>query len=168
MPTELFCSIVLAGRDQIDKGLEGLHHPAKSAGNPGRDLMWMRDCSGEWFRLEPLRKMIARMISKASTHWTNNWPTNQTNQLIKLTIDQLINQVIKNDGFARPRDFSKSQKQLRNDWLNNYDYGQYCKWYWMRSRVGRRSESGARGLKPAKGQEPTAEALKIQKVNIGR
>ena len=34
----------------------------------------------------------------------------------------------------------------------------------MRSGVGQRSRSGARGLEPARSQEPTAEALKIQKV----
>ena len=41
----------------------------------------------------------------------------------------------------------------------------------MKSGVGQRSGSEARGPKPAKGQEPTAEALKIQEfqeVNVGR
>ena len=41
----------------------------------------------------------------------------------------------------------------------------------MRSRVGQRLGSGARGLELAKGQKPTAEAIKIQEVqevDIGR
>ena len=58
----------------------------------------MRDCSGEWFHFEPLRKMIARTISKASTRWgrgrgrgqdRSNQPTNQTNNWpINWTTDQ--------------------------------------------------------------------------------
>ena len=39
MPTELLCSIVLAGDDQIDEGLEGVDDPAKSAGNFDRGLI---------------------------------------------------------------------------------------------------------------------------------
>ena len=70
--TELLCSIVLASGDQIDEGLEGLDDSAKSVGNLGGGPMWMRDCLGKEFRLKSLRKMIARMISKASTNQTNN------------------------------------------------------------------------------------------------
>ena len=33
MPTELPCSIVLAGDDQMDESLEGLNDFAKNAGN---------------------------------------------------------------------------------------------------------------------------------------
>ena len=47
MPTELLCSIVLAGGNQMDEGVKGLDDPAKSAGDPGGGPMWMRDCSGE-------------------------------------------------------------------------------------------------------------------------
>ena len=79
VPTELPCSIVLAGGDQMDEGLEGLDDPAKSTGNPGGGPMWMRDCLGEWFRLELLRRMIARTISKTSTNQTNDQPTDWTN-----------------------------------------------------------------------------------------
>ena len=46
MPTELLYSIVLAGGHQIDKGLDGLNDPARSAGDLDRDLMGMRDCTG--------------------------------------------------------------------------------------------------------------------------
>ena len=45
MPTELLCSIILAGGDLIDEGLEDLDDLAKSAGNPGEGPLWMRDCS---------------------------------------------------------------------------------------------------------------------------
>ena len=166
VPIELLCSIVLVGGNWINKGLEGLDDSAKSAGNLVGGLMWMRDRSGEWFCLEPLRRMIARTISKASTNRTNNWPANQTNQPIKATINQLrpTNRVTENDGLARPGNFGKSRNQSRSDWLNDYDYRQYCRWYRMRSRVGQRSRSGARDLEPARGQEQTAKALKIQEV----
>ena len=76
LSTELLCSIVLADGNQMDKGLEGLDNLAKSTNNPGGNLMYMRDCSREWFCLELLKKMIARMISKASTNQTHDWPTN--------------------------------------------------------------------------------------------
>ena len=46
-PIELLCSIVLAGGDQIDEGLEGLDGPAKSVGNFGGYLICMRDCLKE-------------------------------------------------------------------------------------------------------------------------
>ena len=74
-------------------------------------LIWMCDRLVEWFRLKPLKKMIARMISKASTNQTNNQSTNSTNQPIKLTIDQLrpTNQVIENDGLARPATLAKAK-----------------------------------------------------------
>ena len=78
----------------MKEGLEVyLDDPAVCADNPGRCPMWMRDCLREWFRLEPLKKMITRTIPKASTgrsqgrgqdqlnqpiNWTNNRPTNQT------------------------------------------------------------------------------------------
>ena len=39
--------------------------------------------------------MIARTISKPLTNQTNDWSTNQTNKLIKSTIDQLNHQPIK-------------------------------------------------------------------------
>ena len=39
VPTKLPCSIVLAGGDQINEGLEGLDDPAKSASNLGRGSM---------------------------------------------------------------------------------------------------------------------------------
>ena len=101
---QLLCSIVLASGDQMDEDLKGLNDSAKNAGNPGRGPMWMRDRSGEWFRLKPPRRMIARTISKASTNQTNDQPTNWTNQSIKPTIDQLrpIDQVIENNGLASP------------------------------------------------------------------
>ena len=35
VPTEQLCSIVLAGGDQIDEGLEDIDDPAKSVGNLG-------------------------------------------------------------------------------------------------------------------------------------
>ena len=173
MPTKLLCSIVLAGGDQMDEVLESLDDLAKSVGNLGRDPMWMRDCSGEWFHLELLRRMIARTISKVSTNWTEDWPTDQTNQQIKPTIYWLrpTDQVIENDGLARPDDFGKTQNQLKNNWLNDYNHRQYRGWYRMRFGIGQRSGSGARSLKPARGQETTAEVLKIQEVqevNVGR
>ena len=39
VPTELLCSIVLAGGDQIDEGLEDLDDLAKNVSNPDRDPM---------------------------------------------------------------------------------------------------------------------------------
>ena len=111
VPTELLCSIVLAGGDQIDKGLEGLDYLAKSAGNSSRIPIWMRNCLGEWLCLEPLERMIARIISKASTNQINNQLTNQTNQPIKPIIDQSrpTEQVIENDGSARPTTLAKAE-----------------------------------------------------------
>ena len=170
VPTELLCIIVLAGGDRMNEGLEGLDNSTNSAGNPSGGPMWMRDCSGEWLRLEPLRRIIARTISKALTNQTNNRPINWTNQLIKPTIDQSrpTNQVIENNGSARPGDFCKSRNQSRSNWSNNYNYHQYCRWCQMRSGVGQRSGSWARVLEPARGQKPIAEALKIQEFDIGR
>ena len=111
MPTELLCSIVLADGNQIDEGLEGLDDLAKSAGNPGGSPMWICDCLGEWFRLESLRRMIAKTISNVLTNQANDQPTNWTNQPIKPTIDQLrpTNQVIENDGLARPATLAKAK-----------------------------------------------------------
>ena len=96
----------------MEEGLEViLDDPAICAGDPGGSPIWMRDYSREWFRLEPLKRMIARMILKASTHWTNNRPTDQTNQPIKPMIDRLrpTDQVIKNNGLARPATLAKAK-----------------------------------------------------------
>ena len=168
--TKLLCSIVLAGGDQIDEGLEGLDDPIKSASDPGEGPIWMHDCLGKWFRLKPLKRMIARTIWKVSTNQTNDWPTNQTNQPIKPTINRSrpTNQVIKNNGLTKPSNFGKNPNQSRSNWLNDYDHRQYRRWYQIRSGVAQRFGLGARDLKPAKGQAPNAEALKIQLVDIGR
>ena len=44
---ELLCSILLAGGDQIDEGLEGPDDLAKNVGNPGGGPVWMRNCLGK-------------------------------------------------------------------------------------------------------------------------
>ena len=105
VPKELFCSIVLADSNQIDKVLKDLDDPAKSISNPGRGPMWMHDCLEEWFRLEPSKRIIAKTISKALTNQTNNWLTNQTNQQIKPIIDQLrpIDWLMKNNCLVKPK-----------------------------------------------------------------
>ena len=41
--TELLCSIVLKDDDQMDESLESLNNPTKSAGNPGKGLILMRN-----------------------------------------------------------------------------------------------------------------------------
>ena len=55
--------------------------------------------------------MITRTILKASANQTNHWPTNQTNQPIKPTIDQSrpTNQVIENEGLRRPATLAKAE-----------------------------------------------------------
>ena len=55
--------------------------------------------------------MIVRTISKALRNQTNNWLTDQTNQLIEPTIDQLrpTNQLIKNDGSKKPATLAKAE-----------------------------------------------------------
>ena len=170
VPMELRCSIVPAGDDQIDEDLGGLDDLAKSIGNPSGGPMWMCNCSREWFCLKLLRRMIAKTISKVSTNWTNDWPTDWTNQPIKPTIDRSrsTNKVIENNGLARLGDFSESRNQLRRNWLNDYNHRQYRRWYWMRSGVGQKSRSRARGPELARSQKPTVGALKIQEVDIGR
>ena len=87
----------------MNEGLESLNDLAKSVGNLDGGPILMRDCLEEWFCLEPLRRKIAKMISKAST--------NRTNQPIKLTIDWSIptDQVIKNDSLARPATLAKAE-----------------------------------------------------------
>ena len=47
LPTELICSIVVTSGNQKDKDLKDLDDPAKSASNPGRGPIWMRDCLRE-------------------------------------------------------------------------------------------------------------------------
>ena len=37
----------------------------------------MRDYSGEWFCLEPLKRMIAKTVPKASTDWGQDWSNQQ-------------------------------------------------------------------------------------------
>ena len=51
-----------------------LDDPAMCAGDLDGGPMWMRDCLGERFRLEPLWRMIARTISKASSNQINDRP----------------------------------------------------------------------------------------------
>ena len=59
----------------MDKGLEvNLDDPAMYVGDPSGSPMWMRDYSRKWFRLEPLKRMIARTILKALSNQTNDWP----------------------------------------------------------------------------------------------
>ena len=43
VPTKLPYSIILAGGDQIDKGLESLDDHTKNKSNLGRGPIWMRD-----------------------------------------------------------------------------------------------------------------------------
>ena len=97
--------------NRIDEGLKSLDNPAVCACNPVEGPMWMRNWSGEWFRYEPLRRMIARTLLKTLTNRTNDWPINQTNQPIKLSIHQLrlIDWIIKNDGLARPLTLAKAK-----------------------------------------------------------
>ena len=60
----------------MDEGLEVyLNDPLMCTGDLGGGLIWMRDHSREWFRLKPLRKMIARTISKASIIQSNQQST---------------------------------------------------------------------------------------------
>ena len=47
MPTELFCSIKLAGGSQMDKGLESLDNLAKSVDNLGGGPISMHDSLGK-------------------------------------------------------------------------------------------------------------------------
>ena len=59
----------------MDERLEVyLNDPVICASDLGGGSMWMRDRSGEWFCLEPLRRMIAKTISKASFDRTNDQP----------------------------------------------------------------------------------------------
>ena len=58
----------------MEEGLKVyLDDPAICAGDSGGDSIWMRDCSGEWFCLEPLKKMIAKTVPKALTDWSWDW-----------------------------------------------------------------------------------------------
>ena len=102
---ELLYSIVLAGGNRMNKDLEGLDNPAKSVSNPSGGPMWMRDCLGEWFCLESLKKMIVKTILKVSTNQTNDQSINQINQTIELTINRSrpTNQVINNDCALKPK-----------------------------------------------------------------
>ena len=87
----------------------------------------------------------------------------------------LTDQAIKDKQFIQVQsdrdkasDSSKSgwiRTNLTKEWLIEYkNKYKYC----QRFRVGQSSGSGARGLKLAKGQEPTAKALKIQEIDVGR
>ena len=59
----------------MDEGLEiYLDDSEMCAGDLGRGPMRMRNRSGEWFRLESLRRMIAKTILKASSNQTNDQP----------------------------------------------------------------------------------------------
>ena len=127
----------------------------------------MRDCSGEWFRLEPLRRMIARTISKASSDWTNNWPI-KTYQISdrKQANNQKpsTNQVTEVKQFIREwLDCNKANNLSESGWIaidltqeqltkykNKYKHRQ-------RSRTGVSSGSGAKSLEPARVLEPTAK-----------
>ena len=97
----------------MNEGLEDLDDPTKNVGNPSGGLMWMRNCLEEWFCLELLRRIIARMISKASTNRTSNWPI-ETNQLSDQ--EQLLGkaksdckQITKNNCLARLANLAKAK-----------------------------------------------------------
>ena len=58
----------------MDKGLRSRDNPVVCIGNSCGGPIWMFDCSGKWFRLKSLRKIISKTISKTLTDQTNNWP----------------------------------------------------------------------------------------------
>ena len=58
---------------------------------------------------------------------------------------QSTERTIKNNCLAKSR-------MIASDLSNDYDHRQHCRWYRMRSGVGQRFGSGARGLEPVKDQ----------------
>ena len=111
-PAELPCSIVLAVGDRNRRRSRSY---SRWSHNMCRSSLWRSDVDtwsfNEWFCLEPLGKMIAKRISKASTNETKDRPIDWTNKPIKPTIDWLrpTNWVIENDGLARPATLAKAK-----------------------------------------------------------
>ena len=138
----------------MKKGLEiYLDDLAICARNPGGGPIGMRNCLREWLHLEPLRRMIARTILKASTNQTNNWP-------IKTEQSRISNLSkigwIATKQATHLRAVGLQQILPRNDWPNtrtNTNTGR-----------GLKSRPRARSLEPAKGLESSTKALKIQEV----
>ena len=95
----------------MNKDLKSPDNLAICADDPDGGPLWMCNYSREWFRLEPLKRMIIRTILKALTNQINKQPINQINQPIEPTIDRsrLTNQIIENDGLARPATLAKAE-----------------------------------------------------------
>ena len=219
----------------MEKGLEVyLDDPAICTGDFGGGLMGMHDCSKEWFCFEPLRRIIARTMSKVLTgrgwgrgrgqdrlnqpiNQTNDWPTNwttdqPTHRPIKVAHNCIADPT--NDCSVKPRTIENSytkepigktihtSKQLRtinqpsdrnqathprgiglqqikasnssdsgriviswsDNWPNNWPNMSTSASTPLEVEIGQRFGSWARGLEPARGQEPITEALKIQEV----
>ena len=89
-----------------------------------------------------------KTIKQPKTKWINNW--NQ--RFDKAKCNWTSNQTIKVNNFGKSWDQSKS------NWSNNYNHCQYCRWYWIRSGVGQRFGSGAKGLELVRDREPTKKA----------
>ena len=110
----------------------------------------------KWLRLKPLRRIIAKTISKALIDQTNNWPieTYRPSDRGQATHPKTVR-------LQQSKQLIWAQSDLTKEWLtghkNKYKHRQ-------RFRIGQRFELKAKGLEPARGQESTTEPLKIQEV----
>ena len=53
---------------------------------------------------------------------------------------------------------------IANNWSNKHKNNYNQRQYWLKSGTGVSSGLRTKGLEPTRGQEPTTEALKIEKV----
>ena len=158
-PAELPCSIVLAGSNRNRRKSRGLSRWSRNV----RRWSWWRSNVDAWSFVSSKNNYVLNRSGK----WLRE--QYEKHHPIKSTIDQSrpTNQATEVERLIRERSdcdkASNSSKsgRIATNWPNDWTNTSTSTSTPLEVGVGQRSRSGVKGLEPARGQEPTAEALKI-------